>query len=48
MKLEHILVIQNKMDIVIKNKQLAHTQQQEIEKQICAGTTNWPIIPISA
>lgn len=48
MKLEHILVIQNKMDIVIKNKSLAHAQKEEIAKQICTGATNWPIIPISA
>lgn len=48
MQLEHILVIQNKIDIVIRDKHLAKKQQEEIEKSLCKNGYPWPIIPISA
>lgn len=48
MQLEHILVIQNKIDIVIADKHLAKRQQEEIVKSLGKNGYPWPIIPISA
>ena len=49
MKLEHIIVLQNKIDIVIKDKAAVTTQYQNIKKSLSSGTVAAaPIIPISA
>lgn len=44
MRLDHIIVIQNKIDLVIKDKRAVRNQQEEIKKSLA----NFPIIPISA
>ena len=49
MKLEHIIVLQNKIDLVIKDKAVVTRQQEEIKKALSAGGgQSIPIIPISA
>lgn len=51
MKLEHIIVLQNKIDIVMKDKNTAqcNKQYEEIKKSLASGSGNSaPIIPISA
>jgi len=51
MKLEHIIVLQNKIDIVIKEKNTGQCskQQEEIKKSLSTGSgSSAPIIPISA
>ena len=49
MRLEHIIVLQNKIDLVIKNKASVANQQEEIKKSLSnASGTSIPIIPISA
>lgn len=49
MKLEHIIVLQNKIDIVIKDKHAVHQQYEAIKKSLSSGTgATAPIIPISA
>ena len=49
MKLEHIIVLQNKIDLVIKDKAVVTRQQEEIKKALSAGGgSSIPIIPISA
>ena len=47
MELKHIIVVQNKIDIIIKDKHQAKKQQEEMYKAICKES-NWPIVPISA
>jgi len=47
MEMQHIIVVQNKIDIIIKdNKNQAKRQQEEIDQSL--GNNKWPIIPISA
>ena len=49
MRLEHIIVLQNKIDIVIKDKQSIIKQQEEIKKSLNSNSgASAPIIPISA
>lgn len=49
MKLEHIIVLQNKIDIVIKDRHAVIKQQEDIKKSLSTGTgAAAPIIPISA
>lgn len=50
MKLEHIIVLQNKIDIVIEQKASVAKQQLEIQKSLQTGSSSGkvPIIPISA
>jgi translation initiation factor 2 gamma subunit (eIF-2gamma) len=51
MKLEHIIVLQNKIDIVLKEKNMGQCQkqQEEIKKSLSSGSgSSAPIIPISA
>ena len=49
MKLEHIIVLQNKIDIVIKDKHAVTQQYEAIKKSLSSGTgATAPIIPISA
>ena len=49
MKLEHIIVLQNKIDLVIKDKVAVTKQQEEIKKSLSAASgSQIPIIPISA
>jgi translation initiation factor 2 subunit 3 len=51
MKLEHIIVLQNKIDIVMKDKNTTQCKRQyeEIKKSLSSGTgQSAPIIPISA
>ena len=49
MRLEHIIVLQNKIDIVIKDKQAIIRQQDEIKKSLNSGAgAAAPIVPISA
>lgn len=50
MKLEHIIVLQNKIDIVIDSKANVAKQQVEIQKSLTMGGSGArvPIIPISA
>jgi len=49
MKLEHIIVLQNKIDIAIKDKQAVQKQYNDIKNSLSSGTgTSAPIIPISA
>ena len=49
MHLEHIIVLQNKIDLVIKDKVAVTKQQEEIKKSLSAATgSGIPIIPISA
>jgi len=47
MELQHIIVVQNKIDIIIKDKHQAKKQQEEMYKSICKEH-NWPVVPISA
>lgn len=46
MKLEHIIVLQNKIDIAIRDKHAVKMQQQEIRQKF--GANPPPIVPISA
>ena len=49
MKLENIIVLQNKIDLVIKDKAAVTRQQEEIKKSMSAASASTiPIIPISA
>ena len=50
MKLKHIIVLQNKIDIVIDKKDSVKKQQEEIAKTFSSSATgpSVPIIPISA
>ena len=48
MRLEHIIVLQNKIDLVIKDKAAVTRQQEEIKRSLCAQGVQIPIIPISA
>lgn len=49
MHLEHIIVLQNKIDLVIKDKVAVTKQQEEIKKSLSAASgPGIPIIPISA
>lgn len=49
MKLEHIIVLQNKIDIVMKDRASVQKQYEEIKKSINSGAVAAaPIIPISA
>ena len=49
MRLEHIIVLQNKIDIVMKDKVQVIKQQEEIKKSLSSGSgAAAPIIPISA
>lgn len=49
MKLEHIIVLQNKIDIVMKDKSSVQRQYEEIKKSLSSGSGSAaPIIPISA
>jgi len=49
MKLQHLIIVQNKIDIVIKNEGAAKEQMEQIKKFV-AGTIadGAPIIPVSA
>jgi len=47
MDLLHIMVVQKKIDIIIKDKHQAKKQQEEMYKSICKEH-NWPVVPISA
>ena len=46
MKLEHIIVLQNKIDIVWKDKNTVQKQYEEIKKSLSG--VGAPVIPISA
>jgi translation initiation factor 2 subunit 3 len=49
MKLEHIIVLQNKIDIVWKDKNSVQKQHDEIKKSLSGGGgSSAPVIPISA
>jgi translation initiation factor 2 subunit 3 len=49
MKLEHIIVLQNKIDIVMKDRLSVQKQYEDIKKSLNSGTVAAaPIIPISA
>lgn len=49
MRLEHIIVLQNKIDLVIKDKAAVTRQQEEIKKSLSgASGMSIPIVPISA
>ena len=49
MKLQHIIVLQNKIDIVMKDKYAVVKQYEEIRKSLSSGKgSSAPIIPISA
>jgi len=49
MHLQHIIVLQNKIDLVIKDKVAVTKQQDEIKRSLSsAGGITIPIIPISA
>ena len=48
MRLEHIIVLQNKIDLVMKDKMSIIKQQEEIKKSLSTGAGSAPIIPISA
>mmetsp|Transcript_26049 Transcript_26049/g.32511 ORF Transcript_26049/g.32511 Transcript_26049/m.32511 type:complete len:376 (-) Transcript_26049:547-1674(-) len=49
MRLEHIIVLQNKIDLVIKDKVAVTKQQEEIKKSLSgASGMSIPIVPISA
>jgi translation initiation factor 2 subunit 3 len=49
MKLKHIIILQNKIDIIIKDQGAAQKQYEDIKKFIAGSIAeNAPIIPISA
>jgi len=49
MRLEHIIVLQNKIDLVIKDKVAVTRQQDEIKRSLSSASgVSIPIIPISA
>jgi translation initiation factor 2 subunit 3 len=49
MKLDHIIIVQNKIDLIFKNPDAANTNYQEIKTFIKdTRAENSPIIPISA
>ena len=49
MKLEHILILQNKIDIIIKEPDAAKKQCEDIKRFVKGSIAeNAPIIPISA
>jgi translation initiation factor 2 subunit 3 len=49
MKLKHIIILQNKIDIIIKEQGAAAKQHEDIKKFIAGSIAeNAPIIPISA
>ena len=49
MKLEHIIVLQNKIDLVIKDKVAVTKQQEEINRSLSGVSgISIPIVPISA
>lgn len=48
MKLEHIIVLQNKIDLVIRDKPAVTRQQTEIRNSLSGADVSIPIIPISA
>lgn len=48
MQLEHIIVLQNKIDLVIKDKVAVMRQQEQIKESLNKGSIQIPIVPISA